>query len=592
MISAALGIDRSLAGQPWRWRSAPLDLTGGNRHGLDELTASLFLSRGCAVADLPRLIRPTLRDWMPDPSCFADMDSAAARIADAVQAGQAIVLFGDYDVDGATSAALLVRLLRDLGAAASFYIPDRLLEGYGPSADALVALKRAGADLVVAVDCGTQGFEALAAAKAAGLDVIVVDHHKASTTLPECVALVNPNRLDESPQAAAHGHLCTAGLAFLLAAAINRVLRGRGYFAARAEPRIAELLDIVALGTVADVVALTGLNRAFVALGLKTMAGRRNIGLAALFDVAGQDRPPTARDLGFVLGPRINAGGRVGQADLGVRLLTTDDPAEARAIAATLDRHNQERRTIEALVTDAAMAMALAQTGNAPVAVVAGPGWHPGVVGIVASRVKDRLGKPAIVIGVEGSVGKGSGRSVAGVDLGGAVLAAKDAGLLLAGGGHAMAAGLTVAAGSIDALSAFLCERLAGDCARAAGGASLGLDLAVSAGGVTLALAEALECAGPYGQGWPAPRVATGPLRLHEASVVGADHVRMVAIGRDGARLKAIAFRAAPTPLGQALLAAGDRPLWLAGRVKAGEWNGRQYAEMEVDDAAYYGPQP
>ncbi|QMW22557.1 single-stranded-DNA-specific exonuclease RecJ [Sandaracinobacteroides saxicola] len=584
-MSRALKVERSLLGQPWVWRAAPLDLGGGARLGLDDLSASLFLSRGCAPADIARLLRPTLRDWMPDPSIFIDMDAAAERLADAVQRQQSVVIFGDYDVDGATSAAILIRLLRSLGGVASHYIPDRLLEGYGPSADALVALKRAGADLVVAVDCGTQGFAALEAAKAAGLDVIVVDHHKASTALPPAIAIVNPNRLDEGAEAAAHGHLCTAGLAFLLGAALNRVLRCRGWFETRPEPRLAELLDIVALGTVADVVPLTGLNRAFVALGLRTMAARRNPGIAALFDVAKQERAPTARDLGFVLGPRINAGGRVGQADLGVRLLTTEDAAEARALAETLDEHNRERRTIEQLVTDAAMAMA-EKTANAPVAVVAGPGWHPGVIGIAAGRLKERLHKPAIVIGVEGRTGKGSGRSVEGVDLGSAILAAKEAGLLEAGGGHAMAAGLTIAAGKIDAFTQFLCERLGGDCARASDGRALSLDLAVAAGGVTVTLADALEAAGPYGQGWPAPRVAVGPVQILKASIVGAAHVRFEARGRDGGYVKGIAFRAADSALGQGLLTAGERPHWLAGRVKKGEWNGRVYAEMELDDAA------
>ena len=359
--------------------------------------------------------------------------------------GEAIVVYGDYDVDGATSAAVLIRYLRQVGATVGHYIPDRLLEGYGPSADALVALKTAGADLVITVDCGTQGFEALAAARAAGLDVIVVDHHKAATALPTALALVNPNRLDEADDAAAHGHLAAVGVAFLLAVALNRQLRQRGAFSTRPEPKLTDLLDIVALGTVADVVPLTGLNRAFVTQGLKVMRQRQNVGLTALVDVAGLTRPPVARDLGFALGPRVNAGGRVGKSDLGVRLLTTDDPAEARALAAELDRLNIERRAIEAEVTDAALALGRADD-NMAVAVIAGEGWHPGVIGIVASRVKERLHRPAIVIALQDDgIGKGSGRSVPGVDLGAAVLAAKDAGLLIAGGGHAMAAGLTVA---------------------------------------------------------------------------------------------------------------------------------------------------
>ena len=558
--------------------------------GADDLAASLFLARGCAPADLPRLMRPTLKDWMPDPSLFSGMDIAAARIADAVMAGERITVFADYDVDGATSAAILIRVLRQLGASPGHYIPDRMLEGYGPSVDALLRLRAEGTQLLLLLDCGTQAFTELEAARAAGLDVIVVDHHKASTALPVALALINPNRLDEAPEAAGFGHLCTAGLAFLLAAAVNRELRGRGYFADRPEPKIAELLDIVALGTVADVVPLLGLNRAFVALGLKRMADRRNPGISALFDVARHDRAPQAEDLGFVLGPRINAGGRVGKADLGVRLLTTDDPDEAAMLAEELDRLNVERRAIEAAVTEEAIA-ASATSGNAAVAVVAGEGWHPGVVGIVAARVKERLGKPAIVIalGPDG-VGKGSGRSVDGVDLGAAILAAKDKGLLLAGGGHAMAAGVTVAPGEIDRFAAFLNDWLAGAVAASSAVRSLNIDLAVAPSGINTALAEALKAAAPYGQGWPSPRVATGPVKLLKVDRVGktspGDHVRFVGVGPDGGRVQGVSFRTADTPLGQFLLSAGDAPVCLAGRITLNEWQGRVSAELHLDDAA------
>ena len=525
---------------------------------------------------------------MPDPSLFKDMDHAAHRLAMAVEQGETIAVYGDYDVDGATSAALLILVLRHLGRFARPYIPDRLLEGYGPSADALVGLKQEGVDLVVTVDCGAQAFEALAAARRSGLDVIVVDHHKCSTQLPEVVALVNPNRLDESPEAASHGHLAAVGVAFLLAAALVRTLRHRGFFENRQEPDLMALLDIVALGTVADVAQLKGLNRAFVSQGLKVLAHRRNIGLAALADVARVNKVPGAHELGFAFGPRINAGGRVGQADLGVRLLTTQNPAEAREIAEELDRLNDERRAIEAAVTEQALELA-STTSNAPVAIVAANGWHPGVIGIVAGRLKERLGKPSIVISLDDQgVGKGSGRSVAGVDLGAAIIAARESGFLLAGGGHAMAAGLTVASGGVDRFSGWLAERLADQCAAAQESRSLSLDALLAPGGINAHFAEAIEEGGPYGHGWPQPRIATGPVRLVKSDIVGTGHVRLVAGGEDGRTFKAIAFRAADSDMGQTLLnSGGSRRFWLAGRVKKDEWSGRGAAELHLDDAAF-----
>lgn len=584
------GVTRSILGQAWRWRG--LAHESGDGPGLDRgfapdsLIDQLLLSRGCAREALADHRAPTIRGFMPDPSIFRDMDRAAARLADAVQAGEAVTVFGDYDVDGATSAALVIRLLRALGLAPGHYIPDRLLEGYGPSADALVALGRAGASLVVTVDCGAMAFEALAAARDAGLDVVVVDHHKCATELPRAYALVNPNRLDEDA-GAAHGHLAAVGVAFLLGAALVRTLRARGHFATRPEPRLIELLDLVALGTVADVAQLKGLNRAFVAQGLKVMAARRGVGLAALADAARLKRAPTCTDLGFALGPRINAGGRVGRADLGVRLLTTEDAEEAAALAAELDRLNEERRAIEAAVRAEAEALAAAQ-GNRAVVLVAGEGWHPGVIGIVAGRLKEALGRPAIVVARDGAIGKGSGRSIAGVDLGAAVLAARDAGLLVAGGGHAMAAGLTVAADRLDALGDFLEERLARDVAAAADARALLVDAVVGPGGVTPTLVEAMEAGGPYGAGWPSPRVAAGRVRVVRADVVGTRHVRAIVAGEDGRSIKAMAFNQADGALGLALLGAGrERRLWLAGRARIDDWASRPAAELHLDDAAW-----
>ena len=580
------GVERSLSGQSWRWRHTSADATDEGFKP-DDLIDQILLARGVTRDELARHRTPTIRGFMPDPAIFQDMARAAERLADAVQAGEPITIFGDYDVDGATSAALLIRLLRQLGLEPGAYIPDRLMEGYGPSGAALVRIAEGGTRLIVTVDCGAQAFDALAEAKAAGAEVIVVDHHQCAATLPDAFAMVNPNRLDEAEDAAAHGHLAAVGVAFLLGAALLRSLRGRGFFASRAEPKLIDLLDLVALGTVADVAQLKGLNRAFVTQGLKVMAQRRNVGLAALIDAARLTRAPTCADLGFALGPRINAAGRVGTSDLGVRLLTTEDPLEAAAIAAELDHHNQERRAIEMLVCEAAEAAA-AHQGNRSVVLVAGAGWHPGVIGIVAGRIKEKTGRPSIVVALDGAgLGKGSGRSITGVDLGAAVLAAKESGLLVAGGGHAMAAGLTVAADRVEALADFLEERLAGDVGRARGDRSLLIDAALACGGICPDLCDALEAGGPYGAGWPAPRVAAGPVRIVKADVVGSGHLRLLVSGEDGRRVKAVAFRIADEPLGQALRGAGSRRLWLAGRMKRDDWNGRASAELHLDDAAF-----
>jgi single-stranded-DNA-specific exonuclease len=581
-VDTALNIDRSVTGQPWRWRrEAEPGLA------MDALVDELLLARGVAREDLARHRDPKIRDFLPDPSVFQDMDNGAKRLADAVQTGETVAIFGDYDVDGATSAALLVLLLRRLGAEPMVYIPDRLMEGYGPSGKALVELKARGASLAVTVDCGAQAFDALEEARAAELDVIVVDHHQCASLLPVAFAMINPNRLDESAEGSTHGHLAAVGMAFLLGVALLRELRGRGFFEASAEPKILDLLDLVALGTVADVARLKSLNRAFVTQGLKIMAARQNIGLAALAEAARLVKPPSCRDLGFALGPRINAGGRVGKSDLGVRLLTSTDPEEARTIAAELDRLNEERRAIEILVSERATEQAQGQA-DAPVITVMSAGWHQGVIGIVAGRLKERFDRPAIVIAeCEDGTGKGSGRSISGVDLGAAVLAAKDSGLLVAGGGHAMAAGLTLPAGGLEAFRAFINERLAADVEKSRGDRALLLDALLAPGGVAASLCDALDAAGPYGAGWPQPRVAAGPARLIKTSIVGDGHVRGLACGDDGKSFKWIAFRSATTPLGQALLESpADKRWWLAGTIKRDEWNGGNAAEMHLEDAA------
>ncbi len=583
-------IDNSLSGKNWRWRGGNMDVGDGTESLQDDIVTQLLLSRGVARDDIDRQRNPSLRAFLPDPSEFSDMDVAADRLAQAVLSRETITIYGDYDVDGATSAALLIRLLRMLGHEARHYIPDRLLEGYGPSGEALVRLGEEGSSLIVTVDCGAMAHEALEMAHGSGVDVIVVDHHKCAAELPRAIALVNPNRLDETGIAAEHGHLAAVGVAFLLAVATVRVLRERGYFDDRPEPDLLGLLDLVALGTVADVAALHGLNRAFVAQGLKVMARRDNIGMSALIDASRLNRAPICSDLGFALGPRINAGGRVGEATLGVRLLTTEDPDEARDIAKQLSDLNEERRGIEAAVQEAAEAQLDAQHNRA-VLVLSGREWHPGVIGIVAGRIKEKAGKPAIVVALdadEAGNGKGSGRSITGVDLGAAIIAAREEGLLEAGGGHAMAAGLTVSPDKLGPLADWLDERLGRQVSEAMTKQSLTLDLSIAPRGLQPDLVETLEQAGPFGMGWPAPKLAVGPVKLVKADIVGTDHVRMIAAGEDGARFKAIAFRTAESDLGQALLhGSRGRKLWLAGRAKIDDWGSKPQAELHVEDAAW-----
>ncbi|NVE93683.1 single-stranded-DNA-specific exonuclease RecJ [Altererythrobacter lutimaris] len=585
-LSLVLGVKQSLSGQAWQWRGGAMELTSSLEQ---DLTTQLLMTRGVSPDDVARHANPTMREFLPDPGEFKDMEAAAERIAQAILGQERITIYGDYDVDGATSAALLVQLLRELELDADYYIPDRLLEGYGPSGKALVKLAQGGSSLIVTVDCGAMAHDALAQAHEAGVDVIVVDHHKCAAELPRAAALVNPNRLDETDLAASHGHLAAVGVAFLLAIAIVRTLRVQGYFEQRDEPNLMELLDLVALGTVADVAALHGLNRAFVTQGLKVMARRERIGMAALIDASRLNRAPKCSDLGFALGPRINAGGRVGESTLGVRLLTTEDPEEARAIAAQLSDLNEDRRAIEREVQAAAEEM-IAGLDNRAVLTLSGRGWHPGVIGIVAGRIKEKTGKPSIVIAMDEAdgTGKGSGRSISGVDLGAAIIAARDEGLLVAGGGHAMAAGLTVESDKLNALADFLDERLSRDVTRARAAQVMKLDLSVSAGGLTTQLVETLEQAGPYGVGWPAPRIAVGPVRIVKADIVGQDHVRVIAAGPEGGSFKAIAFRAADSEMGQTLLhRAQGRRFHLAGRAKIDDWGSRPQAELHLEDAAF-----
>lgn len=585
---AFLGVERSVTARRWTLRGGSggdvdrLALAIAQRFDLPEIVGRIMAQRGIGLQAVDRFLDPTLRTELPDPSRFRDMDAAAERLADAVVTGQTIGLFADYDVDGATSAASMARYFRAVGARTLLHIPDRIDEGYGPNLPALKGLVEQGAGVVVCLDCGILAVDTLGQARAAGIDVVVVDHHIAEPDLPAAVAVVNPNRLDEEP---GFGHLAACGVTFVTLVAVNRALRARGWFTDRREPDLRGILDLTALGTVCDVVPLTGLNRAFIAQGLKVMAGRATPGLAALADVAGLDRKPDPYHLGFVLGPRINAGGRVGRADLGARLLSTDDPAEARQIAGELDRYNEERRTIEAEVLDRAIAQA-EEAGDSPVLVVSGDGWHPGVVGIVASRLKDRFHRPACVIGVEDGVGKGSGRSVPGVDLGAAVIAAHQAGVLEKGGGHAMAAGFTVAAGRIDAFRDFLAERVSAALSGTPRVAELSVDAAVSPRGANADLVRAVSRVGPFGTGNSEPRFVLSGARIVSSGVVGENHVRCTLAGGDGGRVNAIAFRAMTGDLGPALLQAGQLPIHVAGHLRLDDFRGGDTVQLVIDDAA------
>ncbi len=523
---------------------------------------------------------------MPDPSIMVDMDQAARRLAAAVKAGESIAVFGDYDVDGATSSALLMRFFRSIGIPIKVYIPDRRIEGYGPNAPALLKLRAEGAQIVVTVDCGITAFDPLTAAKDAGLEVIVVDHHKAEPRLPAAAAVVNPNRLDDE---SAQGHLAAVGVAFMLAVAVNRVLRADGWYASqgRTEPDLRELLDLVALGTVCDVVPLKGLNRAFVVQGLQIMARGGNVGLNALSRVARIDTKPTAYHLGYLLGPRVNAGGRIGQADLGTRLLSTEDPDEAAVLAMRLDEYNAARKEIEAAVLREAIEQVESRgPTDDPVIFAIGKDWHPGVIGIIAGRLRERYDRPACVVALDGGMAKGSGRSIAGVDLGRAILGAREAGHLFTGGGHAMAAGFAVTEDKIPDLVAFVQNEVRRQLQGERFAPSLNLDGALAASAVTSDLVAELDCVAPFGAGNDEPKFAVIDVQVNKADVVGSGHVRCFLSGRSGGRLKAIAFNCVDSELGQLLLTAAGKRLHLAGTIRADTWQGRTEAQFIIEDAA------
>lgn len=596
--TAFLGVVQSARGYRWRETLEPgranEAVAISQQHALPELLGRVLAARGVRLDDVPVFLDPTIKALMPDPSTLTDMDKAAGRLADAVMRREPVAVFGDYDVDGACSSALMARFLAHHGVRGRIYIPDRLTEGYGPNAAAIAQLVGEGAKLIVTVDCGTTSVDVLGGAGARGVDIVVIDHHQADEVLPAVRALVNPNRLDDI---SGQGHLCAAGVTFLVLVATARELRRRGHYGAgTAEPRLLDDLDLVALATVADVVPLTGLNRAYVTKGLAVMRGRENVGLRALADAAGLSEAPTAYHLGFILGPRINAGGRIGDAALGAKLLSTEDEGEAVRIAALLDRLNKERKEIEQAALEEAVAMGdrlLDEDAGRSVLVVGSADWHRGVVGLIASRLTERFKRPSCVIAwdseaVGGVVtGTGSLRSVAGIDIGAAVRRAVAAGHLLKGGGHAMAAGLTVDKAKLDELARFFAETLGNAAVRLSESATLAIDGALTPSAATDSLMDLIERAGPYGQGNPQPRFAFPAHRVKFAKPVGTAHIRCVLEAGDGSRLDAIAFRAAGQPLGDLLTAAaGGLPLHVAGQLRRDTWGGRNRIELQVEDAA------
>lgn len=573
----------------WRERAADGALVREHqqRHGLSELLARALAAREVSAEAAAHYLQPTLKSLFPDPSCFMDMDRAAEILVDALVAKRPMVVFADYDVDGASSAAQLVRWYRTLGHDLPIYVPDRMTEGYGPSPAAFKRIREAGAELVVTVDCGAAAYDAIAHAGEIGLEVVVIDHHLMREEPPNAAAVVNPNRPGcESGQ----GVLAAAGVTFVLLAALNREARRRGLFEARQEPDLRQWLDLAALGAICDVTRLVGFNRALASQGLKVMSGWKNPGLRALLEVAKSKGPATTFHAGFILGPRINAGGRIGRSDLGARLLSTDDPEEAMALAEELDALNASRKDVERQVTEDAI-VAIERESNfdpdAPCIVVAGDGWHPGVIGIVAGRLRERYRKPVVVIGVDraADVGKGSGRSQVGVNLGRAVQAAYDEGLLMAGGGHAMAAGLSIRPSNIPEFRSFLAERLAAEMVEAAALDAVEVDALIAPGGAGRPLYEEFQRLAPFGPGNPEPVFAIAGARIERPMALRGGHVRCTLVDPAGGKVKAVAWRAGETDLGRRILAA-DGSLHLVGKLKPDDWQGRESVEFEIEDGA------
>jgi single-stranded-DNA-specific exonuclease len=585
-----LGVARSANDNAWRERLSAAEsraaMTISQLNGLPDVLARVMAARGVLPDHAEDFLDPSLRSLMPDPSSLVDMDAAVARVADALQAGKKIAIFGDYDVDGATSSAIFAKYLQWLGNDPVIHIPDRIIEGYGPNGPAIENLRAGGADLLVTLDCGSTSFEAFEAAKKLGLDIVVIDHHQIGETLPNVDALVNPNRQDDL---SGQGHLAAVGVTFLFLVGLNRELRQRGIFNGRQQPDLMALLDLVALGTVCDVVPLQGLNRAYVMRGLAVMHQRSNYGLTALADVARVSGKPAPYHLGFLVGPRINAGGRIGDAALGARLLTTDDPQEARQIAERLDQLNAERQAMEAVMLEQAAAeAAVAVDRRDPAVLLTGSNdWHPGIVGLIASRLKEAHRRPAFAVAYdETGKGTGSGRSVPGVDLGKAVRQAVELGLLEKGGGHAMAAGLTVRREKSEELETFFNTVLKDDVEEATAHREVKIDAALTATGATLDLLALLEKAGPYGAGHSEPVFAFPSHRISFADVVGNGHVRATLASGDGSTLKAICFKSSDKPHGQMLLEGRGRNLHVAGTLSIDTWQGSPKVQLRVLDVA------
>jgi single-stranded-DNA-specific exonuclease len=587
-----LGVERSVCGRAWRdrldERGAAQALAIAQRHGLPELLARILAGRNVEVDDVESFLDPTVKRLMPDPYVLNAMPAAAERIADAVQRGEKVAIFGDYDVDGATSSALLATYLRAGGLDPLVHIPDRIFEGYGPNVDAIRSLAQRGAKLLITLDCGTTSMEPLAEAQRLGLDVVVIDHHQADEQLPPALAVVNPNRRDDL---SGLGHLAACGVTFVTVVAVQRELRKRGFWSSqRPEPDLLSFLHLVALGTIADVVPLKGLNRAFVSKGLIALRRREHVGQTALMDVARLSGPPEPYHLGFLLGPRINAGGRIGRADLGARLLMENDPVEAARIAAELDRLNGERQVIEQQTPAEAEAEAMAALGleeKGAIVITAAEGWHPGVVGLVAARLKERYGRPAfaIAIGPDGN-GTGSGRSIPGVDLGQAVRKAVSDGLLLKGGGHAMAAGVTLRKGALTEFRAAMEQMLGEAVASARRDDTLRIDVALSAAAATPETMAMIARAGPFGAGNAEPIVAFPHHSIVYADPVGQNHIRIRLKSGDGGFVNAIAFRAVGQKLGNAVLENRGRAIHAAGCLSLDRWQGEERVQLRLLDMA------
>ena len=585
--ATAFGVSRSFAGRRWLLKLVDAAVERDLLREISPVLSRLLALRGITAKEAADYLAPKLKNLLPDPDVLKDMPAAVVRVSAALVAGERIAVFGDYDVDGSTSAALLSDFLTALGAAPRVYIPDRMTEGYGPSPAAMNVLHAEGMNLVITVDCGAAAIAALEEAKALGMDVVVLDHHRVEIA-PPALAHVNPNQPDDTSSL---GHLCAAGVSFLFLVALNRHLRVIGLYEERgiAEPDLRLFLDLVGLATICDVVPLEGVNRAFVRFGLGQISTLSRPGLAALAGVAGAKGPFTPYHLGYVFGPRINAGGRVGRSSLGVDLLTAREPDKASDFAAQLDLHNKERQAIEKLILEEAIAQGALQA-NAPFVLVSGDGWHPGVVGIVAGRLKERFGKPAFVAGFEGGMGRGSARSIPGIDLGGIIRAAAEAKVIEYGGGHAMAAGFSLTSSQLEGFRKFVETRFSGAGPALAAANDLCLDAVSSPAGANVALVQEIAAAGPFGAGNPEPLLGLPDVRVAFADIVGKAHVKLRLGGGDGTLLDAIAFRAVGTPLGEGLLASRGKVIHVAGRLRQDDWNGRIRVQLEIEDASPASP--